>query len=303
MRDANKEQAAPSVEIVAQVLKNCGESMRTVCRVPQGVSTYVYRAECASGVKYARFLPENATFGVEVTAQRKLCALGVSVPHVLAYQPREPLTGRSMMLTAELPGEPLTGNEPQEVLTSVLHEAGRQLRLLHSISVDGFGWVDRSKETVLSAEHETFSAYCQEFLRDDLQIVLPHLSAEQAAVLPKLLEEAEQKLTVSQAVLVHGDFCWEHIFHEGGRFTGFLDFGEIRGCTPWFDLGTFALCDDTENPTALRSLLSGYGGGEERTVWLAALHFALRFAAKKANTPTEGFWAAKLNRAITMLTH
>lgn len=125
MRDANKEQAAPSVETVVQVLKNCGEVVHGVCRAPQGVSTYVYRAECASGVKYARFLPEDATFGVEVTPQQMLCRLGVSVPQVVHYLPTEPLTGRSMMLTAELPGEPLTGNEPQEVLSSVLHEAGR----------------------------------------------------------------------------------------------------------------------------------------------------------------------------------
>lgn len=36
MRDANKEQAAPSVETVVQVLKNCGEVVHGVCRAPQG---------------------------------------------------------------------------------------------------------------------------------------------------------------------------------------------------------------------------------------------------------------------------
>ncbi len=57
-----------------------------------------------------------------------------------------------------------------------------------------------------------------------------------------------------RAVLAHGDFDTSHIFATSGRYTGVIDFGEIRGAEATFDLGHVAL----HIPEALPFIVQGY---------------------------------------------
>lgn len=300
-RDAEKEKGAPSEETVAKIAATYLRGVRSAKRVPEGVSTYVYRAEATDGTAYLRFLPEDATFGVEVFAQQKLSELGVPVPRVLHYEPWEPVTGRSMMITAELPGEALSPAAPEEILRPVLRRAGKMLKQLHSVPIAGFGWVDRRFETELRGEHPDYPTYFDEFLESDLSALAAFFSKDTMVRLRNLTQEARQTLDIENAVLVHGDFCLEHIFHVGDEFTGFIDFGEIRGNHPYFDLGAFLNADETEKQQATRWLLEGYGEVDLRAVHLSALCFTLRFAGKKADLPAGEFWRERLKHAMARL--
>ena len=300
-RDMEKEKGAPSEKTAAKIAAEYLPGVRSAHRVPEGVSTYVYRVETEGDDCFLRFLPEDATFGVEVLAQQKLTELGLPVPRVLHYEPIEPLTGRSMMLTARLPGEALSPAAPEEVLRPVLRQAGQMLKWLHSVPVAGFGWVDRRFETELRGEHPDYQSYFDEYLERDLCALAAFLPGDTMARLRALTEEARETLDTAHAVLVHGDFCMEHIFHAGDKFTGFIDFGEIRGNHPYFDLGTFANSDETAESAATRWLLEGYGDVNLRTVHLSALCFALRYAGKKAATPAGEFWRERLAAAMARL--
>lgn len=300
-REAEKEKGAPAEETVARIAAGYFKEVRSVRRVPQGVSTYVYRAETDLGVVYLRFLPEDATFGAEVFAQKKLEELSVPVPKVLHYEAREPVTGRSLMITEKLGGEALSPQASPEILRFVLRQAGRQLKKLHTVPVAGFGWVDRRFETELRGEHPDYPSYFNEFLENDLCALAAFLPKEDITRLRTLTEEARDTLAADRAVLVHGDFCMEHIFHEGGEFTGFIDFGEIRGSQPYFDLGTFTNSDETAGNAATRWLLEGYGEADLRAVHLSALCFALRFAGKKAALPAGEFWRERLKKELLCL--
>ena len=300
-RDIEKERDAPSEETVAKIAATYLPGLWSVERVPEGVSTYVYRAETEDGDCFLRFLPEDATFGVEVLAQQKLADLGVPVPRVLHYEPWEPVTGRSMMLTARLPGEALSPAAPEEILRPVLRQAGKMLKLLHTVPVAGFGWVDRRFEAELRGEHPNYQSYFDEFLESDLSAVAAFFSKDCMARLRDLTEEARETLNNQNAVLVHGDFCMEHIFHENGEFTGFIDFGEIRGNHPYFDLGAFWNADETADRQATQWLLEGYGEVNFRAVLLSALCFTLRFAGKKAELPAGAFWRERLLAAMDRL--
>lgn len=293
--------SAPSEETVAKIAANYLPGVRSVERVPEGVSTYVYRAETEDGTRYLRFLPEDATFGVEVLAQQKLTDLGVPVPLVLHYEPWEPVTGRSLMITEKMRGEATSPDAPEELLRPVLRQAGRMLKLLHTVLVAGFGWVDRRFETELRGEHPDYQSYFDEFLESDLSALAAFFPADTMARLRDLTQEARQTLNVQNAVLVHGDFCMEHIFHEGDEFTGFIDFGEMRGNHPYFDLGAFLNADETAEQKATRWLLEGYGDVNLRAVYLSALCFTLRFAGKKAELPAGEFWRKRLKQAMARL--
>ena len=68
--------------------------------VPDGVSTVVYRVRRGAETFYLRVLPE-------VLVHRTLRGLGVRVPDVLCYEPRDSRTGRSVPRTTVIPGRPL----------------------------------------------------------------------------------------------------------------------------------------------------------------------------------------------------
>jgi aminoglycoside phosphotransferase (APT) family kinase protein len=55
------------------------------------------------------------------------------------------------------------------------------------------------------------------------------------------------------AVLAHGDFDPTHVFVARGRYAGVIDFGEIRGAPPLYDVAQWALYAPAE------PLLAGYG--------------------------------------------
>ena len=73
------------------------------------------------------------------------------------------------------------------------------------------------------------------------------------------IERYEAWLHVEQAWLAHGDFDVTHIYQHDGRYTGIIDFGEIRGAHQLYDLGHFNLHDGEVVPQMLLpTLLEGY---------------------------------------------
>lgn len=297
--------SAPSEETAAKALRPCLPGLKAVRRAAQGVSTYVYRVNWEAGLCFARFLPEDATFGVEVLAHRLLTERGIAVPRVLAYVPREPVTGRSLMVVEALPGKSMQSCPWDADSATVFREAGRQLALLHQVPVAGFGWIDRTDEIRLTGKFPDFIPYFTNSLEADLA-ALSRLgfTREQQKRIQELMEEALALLQTDRAVLVHGDLCPDHIFGQNGHFTGFIDFGEIRGSYPFFDLGAFLLADESPRRSAAKALLAGYGeivplsNREFRATELSALAFALSFAGKKAGTGGGEFWKKQLLKEL-----
>lgn len=300
--------AAPTEELVRTILKGRLPAVGSVRRTPEGVSTYVYRVEAGSRTCYARFLPEEATFGVEVLAHRLARQAGVPVPEVLLYLPREPLTGLSLMVVSEIPGRSSADRLSGQELLGVPRQAGAALARLHTVPAEGFGWIDRTREDRLWGEHPAYAGYFTEFWEEDLAALsLYGMTPSRRELVRSLMEEALEALDTDRAVLVHGDFCLEHIFQEGGRFTGIIDLGEIRGNSRFFDLGSFALNDPTPGRAATAALLAGYeevcplGAHSLRRTDLAALAFALRFCGRKAADSSGPHWLNKLEGQLSRL--
>ncbi len=101
-------------------------------------------------------------------------------------------------------------------------------------------------------------------------------------------------LSVQNAVLVHGDFDISHIFHSIGRYSGIIDFGEIRGNNRLFNLATFV--GFYQDRILYSYLLEGYCEIAYLTeedlfaTELMALFIILRFLDKKVNTNSHEYW-------------
>jgi len=237
-------------------------------RTPDGVSTQVYRIQRGAEVFYLR-TAEEAWEDLETDAElhRRLRDLGVRVADIVHVEPFDAGIGRSAMITTEVPGVPLAQIAEPAVAASVIEEAGADLAVINQIPVTGFGFVRRrGRGWPLQAEYADYVAFAVSFLPEPWPGPLPSLfgAADLAAI--EALIDYERSHPRSSAVLSHGDFDVTPVFCAGGRYTGIIDFGEIRGAEPLFDLGHFHL-HDTSAPL-LPALLKGY----ERVLALPADH-------------------------------
>src|SRR6185437_2378193 len=107
-------------------------------------STYVYRLRQAERICYLRVLPErDASFAPEVFAHQRLRALGVKVPEIISFEHKNETLGRSVMVTSEIKGASLARCADTQAQRRILRAAGRDLAVINSLPVQGFGWIQR----------------------------------------------------------------------------------------------------------------------------------------------------------------
>jgi len=260
-------------------------------RVDEGVSTYVYRINRGNEVFYLRVLPEaNASFAPEVHVHELLRAKNVKVPEIVYFEHYNESLQRSIMVTGEIKGKHIGCYPANEVPRNILVEAGRDLAVINSISVQGFGWIkrDSSKVTALEAELPTYRAFVFEYLQEDLAFLSERvLSTREINAIWGIIDCCDAWLDEEQALLVHGDFDATHIYQEHGSYSGIIDFGEIRGGDPFYDLGHFQVHDGETLPDrVLPYLLEGYREvvqlpeDFERRIYFSSLLIAIRTLAR-----------------------
>lgn len=212
-------------------------------RTSEGVSTEVYRIFRGEQIFYLR-LPVDGTgsFAAEAAVHTELRRLGAAVPEIVHYELFEDELHRSLLLTTEIPGGPMSTDVPApEALPRIYRAAGRDLALVNQIAVDGFGWIqNRQAGWPLHAEHRDFARW----LADFDAATLAHLEFSQAdveRVEQIVADEVRHAPHAGQGRLAHGDFYLGHVFHRDGHYTGIIDFGSIQGSNRWHDLATVRL--------------------------------------------------------------
>ncbi|WP_144120034.1 phosphotransferase family protein [Catellatospora sichuanensis] len=251
-------------------------------RAVDGVSTQVYRVKRGTQTFYLR-IAEHPDENLETDAilHQHLRDLGISVAQVVYVEPGAMSLDRSLMITTEVPGVPLAALDTLEDARAAVAAAGEDLARLNRIAVDGFGWVERhGAGWPLRAEYDAYPPFLVSYLPDPwpgrLAALLP------TPILAAVAEMIEQECRhpPHRARLAHGDFDTTAVFCADGRYTGLIDFGEIRGAEPTFDLGHFCLQD--EQFVLLPALVVGYQRIEplpedhRRTILRSAVLLGLR---------------------------
>lgn len=222
-----------------------GRALGSDCEVERtssGVSAAVYRVRRRSETFYLRLAEErDENLEVDALVHERLRAMGVRVAEVVHVDRFVEALDRSVLVTSDIGGDPLSWDDDPEAISEVLRDAGRQLALINTVEVVGFGWIERTRPVwPVHGELDTYP----EFVAHDLPQPWPGRFAEvfddrDLSLLEELIA-SEQQRTVEVAHLAHGDFDLEHIFHDHGRYTGVIDFGDTRGTEPLFDLGVYA---------------------------------------------------------------
>jgi Ser/Thr protein kinase RdoA (MazF antagonist) len=271
--------------IVRRVL---GPGLR-VARTPAGVAAQVYRVQATGRVLYVRIAEEDhENLSVDAALLEHLRAEGLHVPQVVHVEPFDQALGRSVLIMGEIPGEPLAQCRDGRAARQVARAAGRELAVLNGVPAQGFGWVQRRAPVwPLRAMSQDYAQFVAAYLPDPWPGPLAALFT--ASELDRLWElvASERRRKLAGAWLAHGDFDTTPIFQVDGRYSGLIDFGEIRGTEPLFDLGHFFLHDQESTPIPLiDDLLAGYGeeaalpAGREELVRRSAVLLGLRQLAR-----------------------
>jgi aminoglycoside phosphotransferase (APT) family kinase protein len=221
----------------------------------------VYRVRADDTVCYLRVAEEA---GQDLTTDAwlldSLAGLGARVPGVVHVESDPRDLDRSFLVVAALDGGSLACHGTDAQARHAARAAGRDSALISAQLVDGFGWVRRDGRPGLRAGPGTYAG----FAASDLPARWPGWLAG-AFTTPELdclgaIVAEECQRPAPQAHLAHGDLDVTHIWLDRhGRYTGIIDFGEIRGADPFFDAGHFLLHDREARPAPLfEDFLAGY---------------------------------------------
>jgi hypothetical protein len=167
-------------------------------------------------------------------------ALSVPAPEVLCVDRSCAAFLLPFFVTGDVGGRPLERHEAGR-FTEALNTAGRNLALVHSVDIDGFGRIldggrgtSRDWWTWLS---DGVTASADEAVHLDL------LSADESVAIATTFRRVATILPQPRSALLHGDFLTRHIYVANERIlTGLIDFFPMSG-DPLFDFAVTSLWD------------------------------------------------------------
>ena len=218
---------------------------------------YVHRVRTKRQLVYLKHGAASETgwqYALEAWAYRLCRSHGIPVPEVVdAADHGDEL---DYIASVELPGASLWTQPPsRRDLPGILRDAGERLRAMHEIELEGYG-------PIISPGRGGHSTWWRPFLEQARNENLPFLvdcgaltSSDADAIERQLTDALELIPAEGPRRLLHGNLEGDHLFADGGRFTGFIDFGDMQSGDPAFDLARLAWWD----AAMVAPLLDGYG--------------------------------------------
>lgn len=240
-----------------------------------------------------------------------LCqAAGVLVPQVRFVGIIESASERlEVMVQDALPGQPLSElarTLGRDQISGALHQAGRELAKIHTITAGGFYHYHPQHGWDFKRWEEIAEAMVRERSQERELIVQNGFDAEDFSDMVRSLELYKNEHPCESPVLCHGDYLPKHLFFDQDiRLTGIIDFGMFQGGPAVHDLAMYNL---NRPDGEVHLLLSGYRHGQrtdadlEIRLNLSTLAIGMGFLAhetKIGNTNSARHTASRLRAVLT----
>jgi aminoglycoside phosphotransferase (APT) family kinase protein len=172
--------------------------------------------------------------------------LGVPAPQVLAVDTSRGALPSSYFIMEKAAGQPLATLGMAE-RRPFLRQAGSYLRQIHSIQLDGFGWLDEQhyrRSGLARGSEPTWRDVILKNIAESLAYFRHTGALEPQFIdtIERIVELAEPLLaTITTGRLMHGDLGELHVWVDPrcGTITSFVDFGERSAGDPIWDLLQF----------------------------------------------------------------
>lgn len=196
---------------------------------------------------------EAKALAAEAWACGQVRKAGVRSPEVVALELDGAVLPAAFLLLRRMAG---AGLDP--AAHPALVEAGRQLRLVHSLRADGYGPLrdQHDHDDVTAGPHAAWADFLAEPRDCVAELVTNGVISDRLALrLDSALCTYGGAVRFEQpGVLLHGDLKPAHVFAERDRFVGLIDWGDVAVGDPMFDLARFSIV----GAEPLADLLDGY---------------------------------------------
>jgi aminoglycoside phosphotransferase (APT) family kinase protein len=247
-----------------------------VQRLLVSYSNDVYSAVAGDGELIVRVhVGAQGHFERERWALDRCAEVGALVPTILGVVERtDDGVHRSICVQTKLPGDTLEQLLSEAPANDLVEQAGRMLRLVHSVRTEGFGVIDGSGVGFAESWTGSVAWYADDSLVE---------KAADAGFDLLLVREAIDQLLSGIAGtdglephLLHGDFASKHMLGVGSRLTGIIDFEFAGSGDGGRDLAFWRYW----HPDSFEHLLRGYGvGPDEEILRLHSLETSLAYLA------------------------
>ena len=210
----------------------------------------------------------------EVWACARAAAAGFPAPQILAdVRAIGPDARMNAYVMRRIPGDPITRAHP------AFRELGVILRALHAVKVSGFGTVAEAtwdQHGGFRLRQRSWKAFLMSICTDTRGLVdTCALAIPVADAVESVIDAHDAALSDVEGCLCHGDLKANHIFVEGMRLTGVIDWGDAVVGDPLWEIARYAHRGDAQS---LSVLLSGYdpeGTMRDEIAWRIPLYSAL----------------------------
>ena len=223
------------------VRKATGGTIAQASRIIAGLDNEVYDVTSDKNQQFIIRISHKANHRFEgerwaLNAARKV---GVPTPHVLLIE-QAAYDNKTVTFCIEekLPGislDVLLQNGMNSEVNKAIDQIGEVLSKLHSVTVDGFGYLrpDGKGEQTSFAEIMLMANERQAELYEAAKKW--KVSTTNIAAGLELLQRHSELYWLTMPVLVHGDFGQKHILVEGDHISGIIDMQDCSGNHPVID--------------------------------------------------------------------
>jgi aminoglycoside phosphotransferase (APT) family kinase protein len=218
--------------------------------IPTVPDTIVYEAELPTGSVVFKAIDADGRdpdgIGLEAWMCETVRGLGVPAPQVLAVDTSHSALPSSYFIMQKAAGQPLMSLAVEE-RRPFLRQAGAHLRQIHSLWLDGFGWLDEQLYRQQGAVQGSDPTWRDTILKNIAASLayFQHTGALEPQFIhsiERIVELAEPLLgTITVGQLMHGDVGELHVWvdPQRGAITSFVDFGERSAGDPIWDMLQF----------------------------------------------------------------
>jgi Ser/Thr protein kinase RdoA (MazF antagonist) len=234
-----------------------GRGKPLVSAVGHDGTTQVFRAEKPSATVFVR-LAEDAggEMALEAAVHDELARRGVHVSEVLAVEPAGTLFDRGAVVLARMSGCPWL-EAPPSAPESVARELGTDLGRMAHVPVDGFGFLE-GEVAGFTAPLRTVEYALVKPTQEALSTGLGDGMGHVADLAGSCIAANAATLRDDSSVLAHGDLDASHVYTDGGRYAGIIDFGEVRGAPALYDVAHWAVHQAQVGIDIVPSIMAGY---------------------------------------------
>lgn len=243
--------------VAGEVARALGRAPDAVELIPTNERNEVYRLRL--GDRAAFFKTHGADdIAIEAWAYERARSVGIPAPAVLAVDLSAARVPAPYVIVEEARGVPLS-SLAGEPMANGLHGLGRCLRALHSIEIDGFGWIDREHLRATGEARAKGRSEREQIERDPwglgYLVERGFLDPDEGEGIRAWILARTAAFDGAVSRLLHADLGTDHVFADPatGAVTAIIDWGDCRSGDPVWEFACMAIWERDRLPLVLAS--------------------------------------------------